>query len=78
MMKAALLILLVCGLATAVPTDEEVTLGIPGYTNHKWYSGTYYTTQDISTSPMETTTALSTTSSSTPSTTQIMTPWCSG
>ena len=31
-------------LIQAAPVDEEVDLLIPGYTQHKWYSGTVYIT----------------------------------
>ena len=49
MIKALILSVLICGLASAVPTQEEVHLAIPGYTEHKWYSGNYFIMQAIST-----------------------------
>ena len=72
MIKALVLSLLICGLASAVPTEEEVHLAIPGYTEHRWYSGKLLLIQDTSILQLEKTMVLSTTYSLTHNTTLIM------
>ena len=39
MIRKTLIFLSVCCLVMSVPTDEEVKYPIPGYNEHKWYSG---------------------------------------
>ena len=74
MIKALVLALVICGLASAVPTVEEVHLPIPEYTEHKWYSGKLFLIQDISTLQLKKTMELSTMCYSIHSTTLIMIP----
>ena len=72
MIKTLILSLLICGMATAVPTEEEVHLAIPGYTEHKWYSGIFFLIQVTSTLLLEKIMELSIMSSLIPSMTLIM------
>lgn len=36
---ALVVVLAISGQLSALPTDDEVNLSIPGYTAHRWYSG---------------------------------------
>lgn len=41
-------LLLLVAVALAAPVEDEVLLGIPGYTGHKWYSGKIFSDARLS------------------------------